>query len=121
MWFKSKDPCLDEREAGIHTTGKFGLGEVQFCNVEEGIWVANLIGQEGIGWKNGVPPIRYPAIIDGLAHVLDFTTPSATVHMPRMGAGLAGGEWKVIEKIVEEELVNWGVPVTVYDLPRRIT
>jgi hypothetical protein len=34
-----------------------------------------------------------------------------------MGAGLAGGDWSVIEKMIQEELCDWGIPVTVYDLP----
>jgi hypothetical protein len=37
--------------------------------------------------------------------------------MPRIGCGLAGGKWEVVGKIVEEELLRSGVPVTVYDLP----
>jgi hypothetical protein len=36
--------------------------------------------------------------------------------MPRIGCGLAGGKWEEVGKIVEEELVNRGVTVTVYDL-----
>jgi hypothetical protein len=32
--------------------------------------------------------------------------------MPRIGSGLAGGKWEVIEKIVEEALE--GLPVVVY-------
>jgi hypothetical protein len=42
----------------------------------------------------------------------------ASVHMPRIGCGLAGGDWNVGGKIVGEELANVGVPVTVYDFPR---
>jgi hypothetical protein len=42
----------------------------------------------------------------------------ASVHMPRIGCGLAGGDWEVVGKIVEEELANTGVPVTVYDFPK---
>jgi len=33
--------------------------------------------------------------------------------MPKMGAGLAGGSWPVIERIVVEELVGKGIHVTV--------
>ena len=38
----------------------------------------------------------------------------ATVHMPRIGAGLAKGNWSVIEAIVAEELAD--TDVTVYTL-----
>jgi hypothetical protein len=36
--------------------------------------------------------------------------------MPRIGCGLAGGKWEEVGRIVEEELLNNGVAVTVYDL-----
>ena len=38
-----------------------------------------------------------------------------SVHMPRIGCGLAGGEWSQIEPIIEEHLSKEGVAVTVYD------
>jgi len=39
--------------------------------------------------------------------------------MPRIGAGLAGGDWDTIEAIITEELCAHDIPVTVYDLPGR--
>lgn len=99
------------------------LGYVQFVPVEHDIVVANLIGQRGIRghrMSDYSPPIRYQAIREGLERVADYCLRrDATVHMPRMGAGLAGGEWKVIEEIVTEVLVLHGVTTTVYDLPPR--
>jgi hypothetical protein len=35
--------------------------------------------------------------------------------MPRIGCGLAGGEWSIVEPLIEEHLVKVGVPVTVYN------
>ena len=38
--------------------------------------------------------------------------------MPRIGAGLAGGQWDTIEEIINRILVVEGnIDVTVYDLP----
>lgn len=63
------------------------------------------------------PPIRYQAIEAGLAKVSTMAQElKASVHMPRIGCGLAGGKWELIEPIVERELVQLGVDVTVYDL-----
>ncbi|MFE3494555.1 hypothetical protein [Streptomyces sp. NPDC059175] len=39
----------------------------------------------------------------------------ASVHMPRIGCGLAGGRWSRVEPLVVERLVARGVAVTVYD------
>jgi O-acetyl-ADP-ribose deacetylase (regulator of RNase III) len=96
----------------------FELGQVQFVAVGPELWVANLIGQHDIRAHNGVPPVRYNAIREGLGRVAAFAAErGATVHMPRIGAGLAGGSWDTISAIVEAELVARGVAVTVYDLP----
>ena len=95
----------------------FALGEVQFVPVGKDTWVANLIGQRNVRTLNGVPPVRYDAIRRGLQRVAEEALRlGASVHMPRIGCGLAGGLWEEAGKIVEEELANKGISVTVYDL-----
>ena len=97
---------------------RFALGEVQFVKVADSIWVANLIGQRDVRTVGGVPPVRYDTLRKGLRRVAEEAQHlGASVHMPRIGCGLAGGKWEEVSKIVEEELVNIGVSVTVYDLP----
>jgi O-acetyl-ADP-ribose deacetylase (regulator of RNase III) len=99
-------------------TQPFGLGEVQFVEVEPRLWVANLIGQHNIRRRQGDQPIRYEAVREGLSRIADFALEhSASVHMPRIGAGLAGGDWTTIAAIIEEELCAQQITVTVYDLP----
>ncbi|GHA76937.1 Appr-1-p processing protein [Streptomyces termitum] len=39
----------------------------------------------------------------------------ASVHMPRIGCGLAGGSWGRVEPLVRKRLVERGTEVTVYD------
>ena len=96
----------------------FVLGEVQFVKVAREIWVANLIGQRDIRSSDGVPPIRYDAIRVGLKSVAgEAKHLNASIHMPRIGCGLAGGDWTEISRIIDDELMSVGVPVTVYDLP----
>jgi O-acetyl-ADP-ribose deacetylase (regulator of RNase III) len=94
----------------------FGLGEVQLVRVESELFVANLIGQHGLRRSGGPPPIRYDAVSAGLAKVRAHAKAhEATVHMPRIGCGLAGGKWEQIEPIILRELTLHGVEVTVYD------
>jgi O-acetyl-ADP-ribose deacetylase (regulator of RNase III) len=96
----------------------FALGAVQFVEVTPELWAANLIGQRDIRAIHGVPPVRYDAIRAGLAKVKAFALEKgASAHMPRIGAGLAGGDWDRIAGIITDELVEKGVAVTVYDLP----
>lgn len=103
------------------TSQPFALGEVQFVPVAPDLTVANLIGQHDIARKNrpaALPPVRYEAIRQGLTRVREEARRTlASVHMPRIGAGVAGGDWAVIAAIIEEELTAHGLSVTVYDLP----
>lgn len=97
---------------------EFTLGAVQFVKVENEVCIANMIGQHGI-YKDsqGLPPIRYDAVRQCLKKVALFATEhGASVHMPRIGCGLAGGKWELIEQIIKEELISREIAVTVYDL-----
>ncbi|MFJ1529162.1 macro domain-containing protein [Streptomyces mirabilis] len=94
----------------------FGPGATQFVQVEKYVWVANLIGQRGIRTGSKGVPVRYEAIGTGLAHVaIKAAELDASVHMPRIGCGLAGGDWSRVEPLILRRLVERGVAVTVYD------
>ena len=101
----------------------FELGAVQFVQVENHLWVANLIGQRGLGeFPSKQAPIRYPAVSEGLQRVATKAKMmGASVHMPRIGCGLAGGLWRVVGNLVQRDLADLGVPVFVYDLKERIS
>jgi len=100
-----------------HSSGEgFALGAIQVVQVEPAIWVANMLGQRGIKRDKAGPPIRYDAIEACLgALATRATSLRASVHMPRIGCGLAGGEWPKIQPLIEKQLVAQGVRVTVYD------
>lgn len=103
------------------------LGDVRLVQVADDISVANLIGQHGIGPdSNGNPPIRYRAIDKGFRILkcriaaLEKNHPNLkpfSVHMPRLGCGLAGGEWDKIEQLIKLHFLENKIPVFVYDLP----
>jgi O-acetyl-ADP-ribose deacetylase (regulator of RNase III) len=115
-----KWPAAERRYREWHKSGgekAFELGQMQFVQVEPSIWVANLIGQHGIRRAGGLLPVRYEAIQKGLARIAEFATGhQASVHMPRIGCGLAGGKWEEVSRLVEQELVESGIVETVYDL-----
>lgn len=95
----------------------FALGAVQFVSVGEEFWIANMIAQHKIKRGNdGTPPIRYDAVQSCLSRVAKFASEhDASVHMPRIGCGLAGGNWDEIEPLVDQSCGAAGVPVFVYD------
>lgn len=101
-WYRSKD--------------NFQLGEIQLVPVGEDITVANMIGQRDIRPSPEGPPIRYDAVrmcLEKLAATMEADT---SVHMPRIGCGLAGGKWGKIEPIIASELSAKDIRVVVYDL-----
>lgn len=94
----------------------FGLGAVQFVQVSSFLWVANMIAQHGMKTGSHGPPIRYEALECCLNEVAQKAAElNASVHIPRIGCGLAGGRWEQVKPIVLRTLVEQGVAVTVYD------
>ena len=94
----------------------YGLGAVLFVPVEESLWVANMVAQRDIVSGPEGPPIRYEAVDTCIQKVAAFAADrGASVHMPRIGCGLAGGSWDRIEPILVKHLCTRDVDVTVYD------
>ncbi|HEX4606654.1 MAG TPA: hypothetical protein VH092_00455 [Urbifossiella sp.] len=94
----------------------FGLGAVPFVRVGRFIWVANMVAQRGTKTGSSGPPIRYDAAAACLGPAAEKAAGlAATVHMPRIGCGLAGGDWSRVGPLVEGQLCDRGVSVTVYD------
>ncbi|WP_406089931.1 macro domain-containing protein [Streptomyces sp. NBC_01013] len=94
----------------------FGLGAAQFVQVSPYIWVVNTVGQRGMGTGSNGVPVRYEAIDAALGTVAGRAAElGASVHMPRIGCGLAGGKWSRMEPLIEKRLVSRGISVTVYD------
>lgn len=111
VWFRSQ------------TDGRtpFKLGEIQMVELQSDLAVANMIAQHDIKAetdKDGkvIPPIRYDAFKSCLEKVAkEAKDRNSSVHAPRLGAGLAGGDWAEIEKIINETLIDRGINVTIYD------
>lgn len=95
----------------------FKIGELQLVQTEADIWIANMIGQHKINTtSHGIPPIRYEAVEKCLSRLAkEALRIDASIHMPRIGCGLAGGKWEEIEQIITKTLLKSNVEVYVYD------
>jgi O-acetyl-ADP-ribose deacetylase (regulator of RNase III) len=81
--------------------------------------VATIIAQHGYG-PSASPRIRYGALKECLEAVAEYARANgASVHMPRVGAGQAGGRWPIIRELIEESLTRPGTDVTVYVPPNQ--
>ena len=109
-----------EPERLYHEHSSLTLGEVMFATVEDEILVANMVAQRGFPNRENPIAIDYSALSACLSQVAHFCLEQeATIHGPRFGAGIAGGDWKKIEAIIGRECCARGVPVTIYDLPNN--
>jgi len=107
------------------------LGEVNEVPVGEHLYVENLIGQSFLYKKpNGEIPCNYIAIETGFLNIITkwFSYNSTihkdnqnfSIHMPRIGCGLAGGDWQTIEEIIYRTFIDIAdVDVYVYDLKEQ--
>lgn len=88
------------------------LGDVQGVTCDD-VVVLNAFTQEDFGYGR---QIDYEAMFVALEDVNECALRHgwAAVAMPRIGAGLGGGNWRIIEAMIEETSTNYQ-PV-VYDL-----
>lgn len=90
------------------------LGDVQFVRTHDGKVIANCATQAAY-LPRGKCHADYAAIHASMNAVRDFAkTNHKSVAIPKIGAGLAGGDWKVIEKILNRVFSDYDV--TVYHL-----
>lgn len=106
-----------EPERYYRNLKSYTLGRAQFVDAGEGVFVANMIAQRDIYSTRGVPPIRYDDLAGCLQQVAEFTLIKGgySIHAPRIGCGLAGGSWSVVEPLIEFYLKDR--EVYIYDLP----
>lgn len=90
------------------------LGEVQFVPVIGGKTIANCATQKDF-LPRGVRHANYAAIEIAMFEVKEYARArDLSIAIPKIGAGLAGGDWKVIEKTLNEVFSDYDV--TVYHL-----
>lgn len=114
-WKAPEDMYHKWRTGKVKAQTPFQLGEVQFVSVGGSLWVANMIAQT-LDIRDTSPPIKYAELKKCLMQVAtEAKRLKASVHMPRIGCGLAGGTWEEVGPIVQETLIDQGVEATVYD------
>jgi O-acetyl-ADP-ribose deacetylase (regulator of RNase III) len=120
MSLKNKWPAAQEMfRDWVGTHHRPNLGEVHFCQVAENIEVASMVCQHGYGASSG-PRLRYAALESALTAVAEHAKlVNASVHLPRIGCGQAGGSWMVVQELIATSLVAANAAVTVYDLPEE--
>lgn len=95
------------------------LGELHFVDRPidgRSTAVASLVAQEGFG--GSAPRLRYDALEECLRQLAEIAIArGAEVHVPRLGAGQAGGRWDEVERLLIAYLVSADVNVVVHTRP----
>jgi hypothetical protein len=108
--------------AQAYRNADYSLGRSSAVLVEPGLWVVNMSAQNGYASAENPRPLRYDALATCLETVrdtfkqTDSTGTKTTLHCPRIGCGLAGGNWETVKVLLLEYLENFDVYV--YDLPQ---
>jgi O-acetyl-ADP-ribose deacetylase (regulator of RNase III) len=93
------------------------LGNVHVAIADSSTAVFNMVCQHGYG-PSPKPRIRYAHLRACLDQLASFALQKqASVHIPRIGCGQAGGSWEIVRELVDYTLCRQGVRVTVYDPP----
>jgi hypothetical protein len=121
----------------IHRTGtqtRMPLGEIQVVPVKDEfgtLFVVNMIAQHNFKTKDNPVAVRYQALADCLRKLDEWiksyriakglmirpdSIGEISIHMPRIGCGLAGGSWDKVELLVGTVLFDYDV--FVYDLSK---
>jgi O-acetyl-ADP-ribose deacetylase (regulator of RNase III) len=96
---------------------EFKLGNLHIITLRDSLELASLIAQHGYG-PSLFPRIQYLALEECISKLASYAkSVGATIHMPRIGSGEAGGDWNIVSEIIDEKLCRAGLQVTVYDLP----
>lgn len=103
----------------VSTPGALRLGATFMSEIGASLLVFHMVSQHGYG-ESAKPRIRYEMLRRCLGQLADVAVARrASVQMPKIGAGEAGGAWPTIEEMIDETLCRRGVAVTVCELPGK--
>lgn len=97
--------------------GRLSLGSLHIVDVDSETAIASMVCQRGYG-SSPKTRLRYFALETCLRHLNQIAAErSASIHMPRIGSGQAGGSWFLVQELLTDVLLSEKAPVFVYDLP----
>ena len=101
-------------------TYKYGRGTNSTCKLDyngmpEEFYVCNMVAQEGYPTRDKPCAVDYEALERCLRMLHTFAVSRRLkIQMPRIGSGLGGGDWTLIEQIINRACI---VTTTIFTLP----
>ena len=103
---KNRFPLAYHEYDKVHRTNGLKLGEICFAEVAPNKFIINANTQEGFGGSRR--NVSYDAVADCFSEVYRFAKVieqhrgvKLDVIFPAIGAGLGGGDWKIISAIID--------------------
>lgn len=93
------------------------LGDYMIINLEKDIFLCNIITQKNIypRYKKHFDEEAFKLGLNNLVKDIIFKSYyDISIHMPRIGCGLAGGKWSVVENIINDKIISNKIEVFVY-------
>jgi O-acetyl-ADP-ribose deacetylase (regulator of RNase III) len=93
----------------------FQLGRVEMQMLSSGLVVAHLLAQNGLPAHDNPRPLDYEKLAQCLKTlgVRLQELEQSSLHIPRLGCGLARGLWPVVATLLEQNIPA-AIPITVY-------
>ena len=106
-----------EPEMMYKSLNQYQLGTTQFVKIPNtNITVANMIAQNGINnkYSKKICRVDYEGLKKCLQQVNSYVLENkCSIHMPKIGTGLAYGDWSIIENLIKNTIDN-NINVYVY-------
>ena len=107
----------DAYEADLKTIkgDRSKLGQITFSKITIGVLKPLIVvnGYTQYGYGGNAPNVDYDAIRSVMRNVKDQFS-GLRIGFPAIGAGLGGGDWNIISKIIDDELDNLDYTYVIY-------
>jgi O-acetyl-ADP-ribose deacetylase (regulator of RNase III) len=104
------EACKADKESGAGNVYKLGEYSYYYDKALR-VKIVNLYTQ----YSAGLMKFEYAAFGLALRNLVETLDGDEKIIMPMIGAGMAGGEWKVIGQIIKQELDTFDVTIVNYN------
>lgn len=81
---------------------RYLLGQNQYVPILNNLVVCNMFAQKGVRSHLNPVPLQYGKLINCLTYLYcEAKEKNFEIHMPKIGSGLAGGDWWIIQAAVK--------------------
>lgn len=122
-------PEIYKADLSTKSGSRSKLGNYSKAITKNGLIGYNLYGQYDFRGRNkGKVDTNYNALDKSLFNmakdILSLGKKDIKVGLPKIGAGLGGGDWNLISNLIENNLINKGIEVIIYvlkenDIPKN--